>query len=160
MEELVGHRCVNRFYMCVAAAPPTSAPHAPYSEENTDRIQVLIDQLRFITLRENDWRDNHPKKMIFWSVESPYHPDIDTGMRKDNFRTTGSSQLMSFLILGAVIGFIIYIYLSHVIMMRTLKRQSKGIELRKIAQRYGIGYMENSRLNETTYEYRTHLEIH
>uniref|UniRef100_A0A0K0DBA0 Uncharacterized protein n=1 Tax=Angiostrongylus cantonensis TaxID=6313 RepID=A0A0K0DBA0_ANGCA len=85
--------------------------------------------------------------MIFWSMESPYHRDFGKNYFKGTkLRTTGGSQLMSFLILGAVVGFIIYVYLAHVIMLRKLKRQSKTMELRKIVQRYGIRCVEYSRL--------------
>ncbi|KJH46602.1 hypothetical protein DICVIV_07347 [Dictyocaulus viviparus] len=37
---------------------------------------VIIDPSMFISLRENDWRDNHPKKIIIWSPESSHHPDF------------------------------------------------------------------------------------
>ncbi|RCN42726.1 hypothetical protein ANCCAN_11273 [Ancylostoma caninum] len=100
-------------------------------------FQKLIDPSIFITLRENDWRDNHQNRMIIWSIESIHHPDFGKNYPKGGSqRLTARSQVMSFLILGSVIGFILYTYLSHVIMMRKINRQMKAAQLRELVQRW------------------------
>lgn len=48
------------------------------------------------------------------------------------FRYSNSSKLMSFVILGSVIGFIIYTYVSHVIVLRRLAATRKQSQLREL----------------------------
>ncbi|PIO64483.1 hypothetical protein TELCIR_13887, partial [Teladorsagia circumcincta] len=96
----------------------------------------LIDPSIFISLRQNDWRDNHQTKMIIWSLESPHHPDFGKNYPKGRSkRMNASSQVMSFLILGSVIGFILYTYLAHVITTRRLNRELKAAHLRELVHR-------------------------
>ncbi|CAD6194150.1 unnamed protein product [Caenorhabditis auriculariae] len=104
--------------------------------------QRKIDPSSFISLRENDWRDAHEGRMIIWSLESQYHPDYgrtSVGNQKlDSERLTRSSQVMSFMILGSVIGFILYTYVSHVILMRKLRRLDKTSHLRELVHRSAL----------------------
>ncbi|VDO29216.1 unnamed protein product [Heligmosomoides polygyrus] len=63
---------------------------------------------------------------------------------------TANSQAMSFLILGSVIGFIFYTYLSHVIMMRKLNRELKAAQLRELVHRSAMimaGSAQQNQLN-------------
>ncbi|CAI5445284.1 unnamed protein product [Caenorhabditis angaria] len=103
----------------------------------------MVDTSTYITLRENDWRDAHEGRMIIWSLESQYHPDYGKTYskgRKINYeqRHTKSSQLMSFCILGSVIGFILYTYFSHVLMVRRLDRELEATRLRELVQRSAL----------------------
>ncbi|KAK5967460.1 hypothetical protein GCK32_010956 [Trichostrongylus colubriformis] len=105
-------------------------------ERNRTNFKNFIDPSIFISLRQNDWRDNHQTKMIIWSLESPHHPDFGKSYsRGRSQRMNTSSQVMSFLILGSVIGFILYTYLAHVITMRKLNRESKAAQLRELVHR-------------------------
>ncbi|WKX99188.1 hypothetical protein Q1695_014232 [Nippostrongylus brasiliensis] len=114
-------------------------------------FQKAIDPSIFISLRQNDWRDNHQTKMIIWSLESPHHPDFGKNYpRGESHRSTTNSQLMSFLILGSVIGFILYTYLSHVILTRKLNRQLKAAQLRELVHRSAMimaGSAQQNQLN-------------
>ncbi|XGW21282.1 hypothetical protein V3C99_004326 [Haemonchus contortus] len=120
-----------------------------------DRIATntsnLIDPSIFISLRQNDWRDNHQEKMIIWSLESPHHPDFGKNYPKGrSHRMNASSQVMSFLILGSVIGFILYTYLAHVITTRKLNRELKAAQLRELVHRSAMimaGSAQHNQLN-------------
>lgn len=121
------------------------------SSESRKNSLRLIDPSIFISLRQNDWRDNHQHRMIIWSLESPHHPDFGKNFPKGHSRRmTANSQAMSFLILGSVIGFILYTYLSHVIMMRKLNRELKAAQLRELVHRSAMimaGSAQQNQLN-------------
>ncbi|CAB3402779.1 unnamed protein product [Caenorhabditis bovis] len=114
--------------------------------------QKLIDTSIFITLKENDWRDAHEGRMIIWSHESQHHPDYGrayTGKRVNyDQRYTKSSQLMSFCILGSVIGFILYTYFSHVLMVRKLNREMEAMKLRELVHRSALIMAGSAQQNE------------
>ncbi|CAI4230586.1 unnamed protein product [Auanema sp. JU1783] len=50
--------------------------------------------------------------------------------------------MMSFMILGSVIGFILYTYLGHVLMVRRLDREEKAREVREIIKRSALLFMD------------------
>ncbi|KAK6054422.1 hypothetical protein COOONC_08073, partial [Cooperia oncophora] len=86
----------------------------------------LIDPSIFITVRLDDWRDEHNNKAIMWSRESKYHPDFGKQYSKTAFqRTQASSRRFSIIILGIAIIFVIYIYFYNVAQERKLQRHSK-----------------------------------
>ncbi|CAJ0578661.1 unnamed protein product, partial [Mesorhabditis spiculigera] len=77
---------------------------------------------RLIGKRKDDWRDAWDKPQIIWSPESRHHPDwgrhASTLAREGSGRVTKTSKFFSFLILGAVIGFVLYTYFAHVLLLR------------------------------------------
>ncbi|GMS88506.1 hypothetical protein PENTCL1PPCAC_30560, partial [Pristionchus entomophagus] len=94
-----------------------------------------FDVSRIIHVRPDDWRDDQPKNDIIWSHESRHHPEFGKMVARvgvENDRVGRSSQLMSFVILGSVIGFILYTYLSHVIFVRKLRREMERAQLRNL----------------------------
>ncbi|KAK6741204.1 hypothetical protein RB195_009205 [Necator americanus] len=120
----------------------------------------LIDPSIFITLREDDWRDNHHDKKIIWSIESIHHPDHGKNYPKGKSeRMSVRSQVTSFLILGSVIGFIIYTYLSHVITMRRINRQLKAAQLRELVQRSAMIMASSAQQNQLNLQERRHSLI-
>ncbi|GMR41648.1 hypothetical protein PMAYCL1PPCAC_11843 [Pristionchus mayeri] len=109
----------------------TSAAEKSTSQELTKSFDVS----RLIRVRADDWRDEQPKNDIIWSHESRYHPEFGKMVARvgsENDRVGRSSQLMSFVILGSVIGFILYTYLSHVIFVRKLRRELERAQLRHL----------------------------
>ncbi|GMT18871.1 hypothetical protein PFISCL1PPCAC_10168, partial [Pristionchus fissidentatus] len=95
----------------------------------------IFDVNRLIRVKSDDWRDEQPKNDIIWSHESRYHPEFGKMVARvgvENDRVGRSSQLMSFVILGTVIGFILYTYLSHVIFVRKLRRELERAQLRNL----------------------------
>ncbi|CAJ0599500.1 unnamed protein product [Cylicocyclus nassatus] len=151
----------------------SSNPFEPVKDENLTLLEAmasdksninnetkLIDPSKFITLRENDWRDNHERKMIIWSVESIHHPDYGKNYPKGGaYRLTTKSQVMSFVILGSVIGFILYTYLSHVIMMRRLNRELKAANLRELVHRSAMIMAGSAQENDLNMPERRHSLI-
>ncbi|CAP30819.2 Protein CBG11763 [Caenorhabditis briggsae] len=70
-----------------------------------------------------------------------------------------SSQLMSFCILGSVIGFILYTYFSHVIMMRRLNRENEASRLRELVHRSALIMAGSAHQNEYDFTERRHSLI-
>ncbi|KAF1763379.1 hypothetical protein GCK72_011645 [Caenorhabditis remanei] len=133
--------------------------------EEKKPVEKRIDPSTFITLKENDWRDAHEGRMIIWSHESQHHPDYgktftDRDRRKAyTYRQSKSSQLMSFCILGSVIGFILYTYFSHVIMMRKLNREREASRLRELVHRSALIMAGSAHQNEYDFSERRHSLI-
>ncbi|EFP06125.1 hypothetical protein CRE_05820 [Caenorhabditis remanei] len=134
-------------------------------KEEKKPVEKRIDPSTFITLKENDWRDAHEGRMIIWSHESQHHPDYgktftDRDRRKAyTYRQSKSSQLMSFCILGSVIGFILYTYFSHVIMMRKLNREREASRLRELVHRSALIMAGSAHQNEYDFSERRHSLI-
>ncbi|KAK6011006.1 hypothetical protein OSTOST_23920, partial [Ostertagia ostertagi] len=129
-------------------------------EKNRTNVTNLIDPSIFISLRQNDWRDNHQTKMIIWSLESPHHPDFGKNYPKGRSkRMNASSQVMSFLILGSVIGFILYTYLAHVITTRRLDRELKAAQLRELVHRSAMIMAGSAQHNQLSLGERRHSLI-
>ncbi|VDK52829.1 unnamed protein product [Cylicostephanus goldi] len=66
---------------------------------------------------------------------------------------------MSFVILGSVIGFILYTYLSHVIMMRRLNRELKAANLRELVHRSAMIMAGSAQENDLNITERRHSLI-
>ncbi|CAI2349592.1 unnamed protein product [Caenorhabditis sp. 36 PRJEB53466] len=125
---------------------------------NSTQQPKRIDPSMYISLRENDWRDAHEGRMIIWSHESQHHPDYAktyTDRSKPyTYRQSKSSQLMSFCILGSVIGFILYTYFSHVLMMRKLNREREASRLRELVHRSALIMAGSAQQNEFDFSER------
>ncbi|CAO4368543.1 unnamed protein product [Caenorhabditis nigoni] len=136
---------------------------ANLTRKEEKKKEKRIDPSTFITLKENDWRDAHEGRMIIWSHESQHHPDYGktyTDRRKPyKYRQSKSSQLMSFCILGSVIGFILYTYFSHVIMMRRLNRENEASRLRELVHRSALIMAGSAHQNEYDFTERRHSLI-
>uniref|UniRef100_A0AC35GRX7 Uncharacterized protein n=1 Tax=Panagrolaimus sp. PS1159 TaxID=55785 RepID=A0AC35GRX7_9BILA len=77
------------------------------------------------------------EKEIIWSHESQHHPDFakfygQTDNIKD--RIASYSLGMTFVILGSVICFIIFVYINHIIMAKKLKKQERQEELQALIE--------------------------
>ncbi|CAJ0942115.1 unnamed protein product, partial [Mesorhabditis belari] len=105
---------------------------------DTNNETSHFDFSKLLRLRENDWRDAWDKPQIIWSPESRHHPDwgrhAATLSTEEKGRATRSSRVFSFLILGGVIGFVLYTYFAHVLLMRRLREREERAHLAALIQ--------------------------
>ncbi|VDK56957.1 unnamed protein product [Anisakis simplex] len=112
-----------------------------YTPEN---MSLLLDAL--ISDQNDDWRAGMNEPVIIWSHESKYHPDYgkySPGIIQRYIAETATSRYMSFVILGIVVAFLLYVYLNHLFEMRMLRRLREQERLRQILQQSAI-IMANS----------------
>uniref|UniRef100_A0A914WY77 Uncharacterized protein n=1 Tax=Plectus sambesii TaxID=2011161 RepID=A0A914WY77_9BILA len=81
-------------------------------------------------IARDDWRAPIDKPVVIWSKESQWHPDFgkdDEGVGGEQDRVSVTSRYMSFAILGSVVAFVFYAYLSHIMYAKKMKRREERV---------------------------------